>query len=171
MIVCPVCEHPQPEGAECEVCGRRLVEGPGGIPAVAPLDGLEPTHALAVDVAPELLAELDPTALPAGVDAAPDPVPLEATRIEPVEVAVEPAPDVERIGDGLPEDVRTEVPLFATCRFCLAEAMPDERVCARCGMRLPDFGGARPDRDPPGRRCGCGNFVPGAVCAACGARR
>jgi len=171
MIVCPVCEHPQPQGEECEVCGKRLVEGPGGIPAVAALDGLELTRQPDVDAPAESLAELEPTSLPGGGDAPPEAVPLEQTRIDPVDVAVEPVPDVERHGDGIPEDPRTEVPLFPVCRFCRTEAMPEERVCARCGMRLPDYFGPNPDSEPQGRRCGCGALVRGEVCPACGARR
>ncbi len=172
MIVCPVCEHPQGQGPECEVCGRRLVEGPAGIPAVAPLAGLEPTRQPDVDVPAERLGGLEPTALPAGADAAPQPVPLEPTRIEPVEVVVEAAPGVERVGDGIPDDARTEVPLFVTCRYCRTEAMPGERVCARCGMRLPDFGGPIPEAATSDRQCGCGAIVRGGgLCPSCGARR
>ena len=170
MIACPVCDHPQAQGTECEVCGKRLVEGPAGIPAVAPLEGLELTRQPGVDAPPERLGELEPTALPAGADAPPEAMPLEATRVDPVDVAVEPVPDVERIADGIPVDARTEVPLFVTCRYCRTEAMPDERVCARCGMRLPDFGGPIPEEATP-RQCGCGAIVRGTVCPSCGARR
>ncbi len=171
MIVCPVCEHQQVTGAECDVCGKRLVEGPAGIPAVAPLDGLEPTRQPGADAPADRLSELEPTALGRAGDVAPEPVSLEPTRIDPVDVAVEAAPDLERIGEGIPDDPRTEVPLFVTCRYCRTEAMPDERVCGRCGMRLPDFGGPRPDADVAPRICGCGAAVRGALCPSCGARR
>jgi hypothetical protein len=172
MIVCPVCEHPQAQGAECEVCGKRLVEGPGGIPAVATLDALEPTRQPEVDVPAERLGELEPTAFAIGVDVAPDPVPIEATRLDPVDVTVEATPDVERIADGIPDDPRTEVPLFVTCRYCRTDAMPGDHVCGRCGMRLPDYGGPRRDDSAAPRQCGCGNLVrAGAMCPACGARR
>ena len=171
MIVCPVCEHAQAQGAECEVCGKRLVEGPGGIPAVAPLDGLEPTGLPGVEVPAERVAELEPTALPGAGAVEADPVLLEPTRIAPVDVAVDPAPDLERVGDGIPEDARTEVPLFVTCRYCRTEAMPGERVCGRCGMRLPDFGGPIPDAEPTAQPCGCGAIVRGSLCPVCGARR
>jgi hypothetical protein len=144
MIVCPVCEHAQPQGGECEVCGKRLVEGSAGNAAVSPLDGLEPTRVDDVDAPVERIGGLEPTAHAAAREGTADPVLLEPTRIDPVEVAVEPAPDIERIGDAIPEDVRTEVPLFVTCRYCRTEAMPGERVCGRCGMRLPDYGGLQP---------------------------
>lgn len=171
MIVCPVCEHPQAGGAECEVCGKRLLDGPAGVPAVPSVEGLEPTGFARVEAAPERLGELEPTAHAGGADAAPEPVTLEATRVEPVHVSVEPVPDVERLSDAIPEDAPTEVPLFVTCRYCRTEAMPGERVCGRCGMRLPDFGGARGAEAAPPRLCGCGALVRGTACPSCGARR
>ncbi len=171
MIVCPVCEHPQAQGGECEVCGKRLVEGPAGVPAVAPLDGLEPTRAADVATGVERLGELEPTTYARGADAPPEPVLVEPTRVAPVDVDVEQAPDVERIEDAIPDDAPTEVPLFVTCRYCRTEAMPGERVCARCGMRLPDFGGPVRDDGAAPRRCGCGALVRGTACPACGARR
>ncbi len=170
-MICPVCEHPQAQGAECEVCGKRLVEGPGGIPAVDPLEGLEPTGLASVDAPADRLLELEPTALPPRAETLPEPLALEPTRVDAVDVAVEPTPDVERIGDGLPEDARTEVPLFVTCRYCRTEAMPGDRVCARCGMRLPDYGGPAASSEAAPRLCGCGALVRGSVCPACGARR
>ncbi len=171
MIVCPVCEHAQPQGGECEMCGKRLVEGPAGIPAVAPLEGLEPTRLGDAEAPVERMGDMEPTAHAAARDAPPDPVLLEPTRVDPVEVVVEPAPDLERTGDGIPEDARTEVPLFVTCRYCRTEAMPGERVCGRCGMRLPDFGGPAPAQEVAARVCGCGAVVRGTTCPSCGARR
>ena len=171
MIVCPVCEHPQAQGTECELCGKRLDEGTAELPAPAPLEGLEPTRHGDVDAPAERVAELEPTALDVGADAAPEPVPLEATRADPIDVTVEPAPDVERIADGIPEEAPTEVPLFVTCRYCRTEAIGGERVCARCGMRLPDFGAPPPDDETAARQCGCGAIVRGSLCPACGARR
>ncbi len=171
MIVCPVCEHPQAQGGECEVCGKRLVEGPAGIPAVAPLDDLEPTRVADAPTGVARLRELEPTAYAQGADAPLEAVLVEATRVAPVDVAVEPAPDLERIGDGIPDDGPTEVPLFVTCRYCRAEAMPGERVCGRCGMRLPDFGTPSSEDEPAARLCGCGATVRGGACPSCGARR
>jgi hypothetical protein len=170
MIVCPVCEHQQAQGGECDMCGKRLSDGLATVPAVAAMEGLERTRLDDVDAPVERLDELEPTALRRGADAAPEPVPLEATRAEPVEVTVEPTPDLERIEDGIPDDAPTEVPLFVTCRYCRTEAMPGERVCARCGMRLPDYGGPPPTAEVPARQCGCGATVRGALCPACGAR-
>jgi hypothetical protein len=171
MIVCPVCEHAQPQGAECEVCGKRLVHGPAAIPAAPPVDGLEPTLHVAVETHPERIGELEPTAHARAADAPPEPVLIEPTRMQPVDVAVDPTPEIERIGDGIPDDAATEVPLFVTCRYCRTEALPGERVCARCGMRLPDFGGPAPSGEAPARICSCGAPVRGSMCPACGARR
>jgi hypothetical protein len=171
MIVCPVCDHAQPHGAECEVCGKRLLAGPGATPGVAPVEGLEPTiHAPARAAAAERLAELEPTGH-AAAEARDDPTPdLEQTRAAPVDVDVAAAPDIERTGDGIPDDGRTEVPTFVTCRYCRTPAVPGERICGRCGMRLPSFEGARSEPAASGRRCGCGALVTQALCPVCGAR-
>ncbi len=171
MIVCPVCEHPQAQGGECEVCGKRLVEGPAGNPAVAPLEGLEVTrHPAAAEAGVERVGELEPTAHAVGADAPPEPVLVEPTRLAPVDVAAEALPDLERVGEQIPGDAPTEVPLFPVCRYCRTEAMPGERVCARCGMRLPDYGRPAEDAEPAARQCGCGAVVRGALCPVCGAR-
>jgi hypothetical protein len=181
MIVCPVCEHAQPSGAECEVCGKLL--GPAdATPARGPfmvsragspfmvslpnhdrLDGLEPTlHAVLRQgrdertAAPELMADLEPTAVGAvaGSDAgAPAPVP----DLVPTAVA------------DLPGDGPTPESIAVLCRYCRSPAMPGERICGHCGMRLP----VAALRAPPAAalpRCRCGLPVSGSVCPGCGAR-
>jgi len=171
MIVCPVCEHPQPQGAECEVCGKKLLHGAAAIPQVAPVEGLEPTRHGDVYAPGERFSELEPTGHAAGLDAPLERVPdVEQTRVAPVDVTVETTPGIERVGDEIPDDARTEVPLFITCRYCRTEAMPGERVCARCGMRLPVFGAGPGPEEAPGRRCSCGATVRGSLCPSCGAR-
>lgn len=177
MIVCPVCEHQQPQGAECDVCGKRLVPGVSeadlGIPQV---EGLEPTLRAPVDAPAERVAELEPTRQDSGAVAfAPDPTPdLEATRAAPVDVEVDPTPDVERITSETSGDAPTALPAFATCRYCRTPAMPGERICGRCGMRLPvvseGAGAAEAAEALP--ICTCGAPIrPGAsLCPACGAR-
>lgn len=176
MIVCPVCEHPQAQGAECEVCGKRLVAGVSAAElAIPPVEGLEPTGHAPVDAPPDAIAGLEPT-LHAPEDApATDPTPdLEATRAAPVDVEVAPAPDVERTAAEIPGDLPTMLPAFVTCRYCRTPAMPGERLCGRCGMRLPVLGepAAGENADAAPRMCTCGTAVraDAALCPSCGAR-
>jgi hypothetical protein len=191
MIVCPVCEHTQPFSGECEVCGKAL--GPAGAgDAESPfmvslsnqerLDGLEPTlHAVlrpAQDertAAPELLAELQPTAAArtGAVSAAPELLaelePTAAARTGAVDPA--PVPDLvpTAVAD-LPGDGPTPQPIAVLCRYCRSPAMPGERICGHCGMRLPVAAG-RPAPTAAPRACSCGLPVSGAVCPGCGARQ
>jgi hypothetical protein len=176
MIVCPVCEHQQAQGAECEVCGKRLAAGPSAADlAVPPVEGLEPTGHAPIDVAAEHVVELEPTLHAAAADAAPDPTPdLEATCTAPVDVEVAPTPDVERTA-AAPDDLPTVLPAFVTCRYCRTPAMPGERLCARCGMRLPVVteGAPGPAAAAEVHLCTCGAPLrPGVtLCPSCGARQ
>ncbi|ACL65550.1 conserved hypothetical protein [Anaeromyxobacter dehalogenans 2CP-1] len=174
MIVCPVCDHPQALGSECEVCGKRLALH--GVPGdeVSPIDGLEPTRFAAVQAPGEAVPGLEPTRVG---EAAFEPAPpdglaeaLEPTLAAPVEVDVAPTPDVERTGVELPATERTPLPVFVTCRYCRTPAMPGERLCGRCGMRLPLAGATPAEAGPAGWRCGCGAWVVSGPCPACGAR-
>ncbi len=152
MIVCPVCEHVQAQGAECDVCGKKLLHGAAAIPFVPPVDGLEPTARAAVDVAEERVPDLD------------------AGRAAPVDVAGDRVPDLEVGGPAIPDDAPTALPAIAVCRYCRTPALPGERVCGRCGMRLPVFEEPSAEQAPPERRCGCGVLVSGPLCPSCGAR-
>jgi hypothetical protein len=172
MIVCPVCEHPQAEGAECEVCGRPLRELGVSVPAVPRLPGIEPTRLDWEDdpfALPDALAELEPTAtMPVDVPevAAPD---LEPTRAAPVDVEATALPDIERTA--APREDERAAPLVVVCRYCRTPALPGERICGRCGMRLPVTAG--PDRsagEGEPRRCSCGAIASGARCPSCGGR-
>jgi len=152
MAVCPVCEHQQDQGDECEVCGRRLAER--GVPGVtvAPMADLEPTAASAsAALAPEEAPPwLEPTALPASPG------------------AVVEALEVERAPSSGPEEPRPPPP-SAVCRYCRTSAAPGEVFCASCGMRLDR---CRPEAEAPARRCrACGARVAeGTTCRVCGAR-
>jgi hypothetical protein len=174
MITCPVCEHAQGVGPECEVCGRLLEEGPGsGLAVAPPLEGLEPTGlAGALDVPAEPVPGLEPTRLEGWGDPPPETVPdLEATRAPPVEVAAEPLADLEPTF-AAPID-EGPAPLLATviCRYCRTEAAPGERRCGRCGMRLPvPLSAAPAGLDRPHALCSCGTPVTRSICPACGAR-
>lgn len=174
MVVCPLCEHAQAGGTECEVCGRRL---PGGGPAaegaIPLLDGLEPTLAPAAADAPlAAVPDLEVTSHAPVSAARADPVPdLEPTPAAPVDVSVDPLPGVDRGLDGLPADGPTPHPALVVCRYCRTEAAPGERICGRCGMRLPAVARvAPPPVEEQGRVCTCGLPVRGPRCPACGAR-
>ncbi|HYD39745.1 MAG TPA: hypothetical protein VEB43_02865 [Anaeromyxobacter sp.] len=173
MVVCPLCEHPQAGGTECEVCGRRLPGAPAAEGAIPPLEGLEPTLAPAAADAPAMaVPDLQVNAY-APVDAAwADPVPdLEPTPAAPVDVSVEPLPGMDRAMDGLPADGPTPYPAVVLCRYCRTEAAPGERICGRCGMRLPAVALVQPPpADEPLRTCTCGVPVRGPRCPSCGAR-
>jgi hypothetical protein len=173
MIVCPVCEHAQPHGADCEVCGKRLGPPSSADPPVPPVEGLEPTLQAPADVAGDTVPELEPTrhaATTAADELTPD---LEPTATAPVDVDVATTPDLERTSARIPGDARTALPAIAVCRYCRTPAVPGERICARCGMRLPVPGAsaaeAAPDEDS--WRCSCGTLARGSLCPTCGARR
>ena len=146
MIACPLCEHVQPEGDACDVCGRAL-ERPGDVAVAIPaLDGLEPTAQPGpdpLDVPP--LAELEPTALDAGASSAPavEPFPeLEPTRAPAVEVAAEPVPDLEPTAPA-PADAPTPLADSAICRYCRTPAATACATPKGCAPNMPCVRAAR----------------------------
>jgi hypothetical protein len=175
MTVCPVCEHAQVTGDECEVCGRRL-SGSAAPAVVSPLEGLERTaleEAGAVEAAP--LADMEPTAQSAEAvegERMPD---LERTGLEAVaaEAEGEAVPGLEPTSsDPLAWEERTPMVLAPHCRYCRTPAVPGEVICGRCGMQLPLFRPAMA-QSPEGVswRCpSCGASVPADVCPGCGGR-
>jgi len=174
MITCPLCEHQQEGGDECQACGRRL-SGPGVLAVPIPrLEGLEPTTLLEhpADVPPDLVPGLEPTRHPPVEVAAVPPAEIEPTRAAPVEVAVEVAPGLERTAaEPVPGEARAELPVAPVCRYCRTPAFPGEVLCGRCGMKLPVL--AAPDSPPsplaPETRCpACGTLSPGSICTGCG---
>jgi hypothetical protein len=142
MVTCPVCEHQQDFGFECDVCGKDL----GGLAdlglppaAVVAVEGLEVTVPERIgEVAVERVGELEVTRY-SPVQVAPDVTPdLELSRMADVgEVAVERVADLSV--DRVPDDgVRTAAPTGPiTCRYCQQVNAEDTVLCARCGFRLP----------------------------------
>ncbi len=173
MVVCPVCEHAQAGGAECEVCGRVLEVPPDPALPISPLDGLESTLRPGVpseDAAP--MPELERTgAEPVAAPAVPGVPDLERTGAAPVEAAVVQLPDLERSDDGAPADEPTPYPAVVVCRYCRTPAAVGEKLCSRCGMRLPtaDVPVVEAGADEV-RLCSCGLPVRGSRCPSCGAR-
>jgi hypothetical protein len=175
MIVCPVCEHSQEAGAECELCGKRFVAGTVPIPAAPRMAELEPTLHADLRAIPDplgTLPDLEPTSA-AAVDAIPEFTPdLEPTSTAPVDVESTPIPDIERQQSDLPQDAPTALPLAPVCRYCRTPAIPGEKMCSRCGMRLPVID---PQLVPAGtqvRLCtNCGSVSTRELCPACGSRR
>jgi hypothetical protein len=172
MVVCPVCEHQQAAGDECQRCGRKLT-GPGVVPLpVEPLPGLEATRlgdGGGVAVAP--IPDLELTHhRPAAAEAAPA-LELEPTRAAPVRVSAEVVPDLEPArAETIPGDGPTRRPAILVCRYCRTENPPGETSCLRCGMRLPPWEAPAPvaDAAAPARCPACGTLNAGEICTGCG---
>ena len=184
MIICPLCDHVQPEGTECDVCGRVFPVPAVDTAPVAPLAELELTpHAggrVAVEVA--ALPELDLTRQKAGPDLPAQVVPdLELTRAGATgTVPVETVPELDT-GRAQDDGVRTAAPVGAVvCRYC-RNVQAQGLLCDNCGMRLPRARVAatavatakRPGGDDEAwAACSsCHTPVrPGKVCSECGTR-
>jgi hypothetical protein len=173
MVICPLCEHRQAAGAECEVCGRSLGEVGAAATPVEALPDLESTRVDPVQVDAVLLAELEPTRFQAWMGAAVEAVDgLEDTRFADLPAL---APDTvsglerhraEPIPGGGPDPLAP-----VTCRYCRTVALPGERLCGRCGMRLQTFEPSRPAVEIGEALCtDCGAPGPGPRCRRCGAR-
>lgn len=143
MIACPVCEHQQVNGFECEVCGKDLSGALGSLGAppvpIAPVEGLEVTVPERVgDVPIERAPDVELTAAAPVANVPAEVVPdLEMTGRPPVgDVAA--APMAEKEQDRAPDDgVRTQLPTGAVmCRYC-RNVQASGAVCDKCGMRLP----------------------------------
>ncbi|NBD09360.1 MULTISPECIES: hypothetical protein [Corallococcus] len=183
MIICPVCDHVQSEGEECEGCGRRFPDLVNAPPAVvAPMPELELTHHAGgraeVDAPP--LPELDLTRLRSGPDLPAMSVPdLELTRSgDTGAVPVAPMMDLDT-GRAQDDGVRTAAPVGAvTCRYC-RHVQAEGLMCDGCGMRLPRARVAAPVA-AKGRGADAGERIPcpschvltypGRACLACGTR-
>jgi hypothetical protein len=182
MIICPVCEHQQAQGEECDNCGKKFQAPRDATVAVAPLPELEQTHhvggRVAVEAAP--LPELDHTHQKAGPDLPPQWVQdLEATRAAPIDkVNVEVVPELDT-GRAPDDGVRTAAPTDAVvCRYC-RNVQAEGLVCDRCGMRLPRARPTPAAAQTPGAsedvtwmpcpKCRTPNR-PNKICTVCGTR-
>lgn len=181
-MICPVCEHQQDFGVECDVCGKSL----GGLDGLGPppvqtqqLEGLEQTMQAPIGEVPvEKIGELEVTRFNP-VNVAPDRTPdLEATGQASVgEVPIEKVADLSL--DRVPDDgQRTAIPDGPiTCRYC-RNVQASGVMCDRCGMRLPIVstplvggviigGGANVDTKVRCRSCGAPAKA-GEKCGDCG---
>ena len=139
-MICPVCEHQQDFGVECEVCGKDL----GGLGDLGPppvleerVEGLEVTVPERLgDVPVEKLGELEVTHF-AAVNVAPDQTPdVEHTGMAPVgDVPIERVDlSEDRVLDDGQRTPYVEGPV--TCRYC-RNVQATGTLCDRCGMKLP----------------------------------
>lgn len=180
MITCPVCEHQQDFGVECDVCGKAL----GGLDELGPppvsaerVEGLEVTIPEPLgEVSVERMGDLELSRY-ASVEVAADVTPdLVATGVSVGEVAVERVADmtVDRVPDDGQRTVLPEGPL--TCRYC-RNVQAAGSICERCGMRLPQViivpqivGGLLLDAEDVKTRCrACGAVATaGKKCGECG---
>jgi hypothetical protein len=140
MIICPVCEHQQAQGAECEVCGKKLAETEPVDVAVARMPDLEQTQ-LAGGRAPVQTAaipDLELTRQQSTPNVAVQPVPeMDTGRSTAAgNVAVAPMQDMDT-GRAEADWAKTAAPTGpVVCRYC-RNVQETGAVCDRCGMRLP----------------------------------
>ncbi|ADO71733.1 conserved uncharacterized protein [Stigmatella aurantiaca DW4/3-1] len=184
MIICPMCEHSQAQGSECENCGKKLQQAPqAAAVAVATLPELEQTQHTGgrAAVPSELLPELDFTRQKAGPDLPAQVLPeMETTRAAPVApVNIEVVQDLDT-GRAASDGVRTAAPTGAVvCRYC-RNVQAEGLVCERCGMRLPRArvapgaearkGGSEEELAwKPCQKCRTPTR-PGKLCSVCGTR-
>lgn len=182
MIICPMCEHQQAQGIECEVCGKKLSAPPPVAVAVAPLAELEQTQ-LAGGRAPVPAApipDLEMTRQQAVAGVAVQPVQdMDSGRSAAAgNVVVAPVQDMDS-GRALSDGVRTAAPVGPVmCRYCRT-VQESGAVCERCGMRLPKTRAAAPEPAaaagglvPSGEWTKCTkcmtNTRAGRACVSCG---
>lgn len=142
-MICPVCEHQQDFGIECDVCGKALggLDGLGPPPVMTQqIEGLEITRTAPVGEVPvQRIGELEVTHH-AKVEVAPDRTPdVEHTAATAVgDVPVERMADLSV--DRVPDDGQRTVlqPGAVTCRYC-RNVQAAGSLCERCGMKLPAF--------------------------------
>ena len=169
-MICPVCEHQQEFGMECEVCGKEF----GGLESLGPppvqtqaIEGLEVTVPEKIGEVPvEKMGELEVTRF-AAVNVAPEIVAdVEYTARAAVgDVPIDQVPDMSE--DRVPDDgQRTAFDTGpTTCRYC-RNVQPTGTICERCGMRLPVVS-VEPVQAIMGKAIG--DFESKVRCRSCGA--
>ncbi|XXF81041.1 hypothetical protein P2318_15135 [Myxococcaceae bacterium GXIMD 01537] len=182
MIICPVCEHQQAQGDECDNCGKKLQAPRVVAVAVAPLLELEQTQFAGgrAPVPADTVPELEGTRLRAGPDLPPQMVQdLDRTAVDKATFAAAPVAPMLDIDTGRAEDdgVRTMAPIGpVVCRYC-RNVQSEGLVCDKCGMRLPRARLEAPAEARAGSgeggwtncpRCRTPNR-PGRSCTTCGA--
>lgn len=180
MIICPVCEHQQAQGIECEVCGKKLVAAAPVAVAVATLPELEQTQ-LAGGRAPvpvSSIPDLELTRRDAVPNVAVQAVPeLDTGRSAKVgNVAAAPMQDMDT-GRADAIGAKTAAPVGPiVCRYC-RNVQETGAVCDRCGMRLPKVKLASPEANAApkvaaGERTKCPKCSSpahaGRACVTCG---
>jgi uncharacterized paraquat-inducible protein A len=179
MIICPVCEHQQAQGAECEVCGKKLTVAAPVAVAVVSMPELERTQ-LAGGRAPVTtvaIPDLELTRQQSTPEVAVQPVPeLDTGRSAAADdVVVVPVQDMDT-GRAVADWARTEVPAGpVVCRYC-RNVQETGAVCERCGMRLPKVRLERSEatsaRSEAGSRARCPRCQTpghaGRACVTCG---
>jgi hypothetical protein len=140
MIICPMCEHQQAQGIECEVCGKKLAAAAPVAVAVTTLPELEGTQLVGgrAPVAVAAIADLEMTRQ----------APVQAVAVQQVaeldtgrsaaagNVVVSPIQDMDT-GRAASDGARTALPTGPlVCRYCRTP-QASGLICDRCGMRLP----------------------------------
>lgn len=178
MIICPVCEHQQALGTECDVCGKQLAAPRQAQVPVDRMPDLELTPLVrpGIPVQQMPMPDLDRGRAPSVPELPGAPMPeLDMGRASQVSVPVERIADLERHREDAGGDPATPAPIGAvTCRYC-RNVQAEGAICDRCGMRLPRYVAAAAPvelgspEDAPTVRHACGvKTRAGAPCESCG---
>lgn len=180
MILCPVCEHSQAQGAECERCGKQLVVVKVPDLPVAVLPDLEITKMAGTDAPVQVmpLQDIEITKLAAGPDLPVQQVQdMESTHTAPVNVHALEIDGLEQHRLESNPAERTRVPEGPiACRYCGTPGLPGS-FCDGCGKKHASFvqpgardakGGFSKDAAPMVRHA-CGVLTRALMnCSSCG---